>query len=254
MDRALADRFFFVRALALVAALAMPTAPSFAYRPFDGTDAAIAAPQEFELELGPAGLLREGARGAVVAPAIVLNYGIIPNWEAVLQGEGVFPYSAMGGRNLVRDNAALLKSVLRDGVLQGTSGPSIATEFGALLPDIHGERRSATGASLAGILSDRWGPLTAHFNLQAALSRAHQPDYFASTILEGPFEWPVRPVGEVFVERDAAAAETTRSGLVGAIWQAKENLSFDAAVRAARTHERTIGEIRLGLTIGFSLW
>ena len=34
--------------------------PAWAYRPFDGTDAAVAAPGEVEIELQPAGRLREG--------------------------------------------------------------------------------------------------------------------------------------------------------------------------------------------------
>jgi hypothetical protein len=39
--------------------LAMPRL-AFAYRPFDSTDAAVAAKGEVELELGPLGFLRTG--------------------------------------------------------------------------------------------------------------------------------------------------------------------------------------------------
>src|ERR1700730_1869720 len=35
---------------------------AWAYRPFDGTDAAVAAPRELEIELQPAGRLREGGK------------------------------------------------------------------------------------------------------------------------------------------------------------------------------------------------
>ena len=43
----------------LCAALAMPPL-AFAYRPFDSTDAAVAAKGEVELELGPLGFLKTG--------------------------------------------------------------------------------------------------------------------------------------------------------------------------------------------------
>jgi hypothetical protein len=46
------------------------------YRPFDGTDAAVAAPGELEIELQPAGRLREGGTTTLVAPATVFNYGL----------------------------------------------------------------------------------------------------------------------------------------------------------------------------------
>jgi hypothetical protein len=38
-----------------------------AYRPFDGTDAAVAGPKEFELEFGPVHYLREGADKGIIA-------------------------------------------------------------------------------------------------------------------------------------------------------------------------------------------
>lgn len=238
-----------------VAAVALSqSSGALAYRPFDGTDAAVAEPREVEVEFGPAGILREGPERTIIAPALILNYGLITNWELVLQGRGEFPYAPQRGRTTIRDNAALLKGVLRPGVLQGATGPSIATEVGALLPDIRGGERNGVGASLAGIISERWSWFTAHLNLQVALSHAHEPDYFVSTILEGPFDWAVRPVGEVVYEWDAAAAETRVSGLAGAIWRAKENLSFDLGVREGRTNARPVSELRLGFTIGFSPW
>ena len=56
--------------------LAASSGPAWAYRPFDGTDAAVAAPGELEIELQPAGRLREGGTTTLVAPATVFNYGL----------------------------------------------------------------------------------------------------------------------------------------------------------------------------------
>jgi hypothetical protein len=50
---------------------------AWAYRPFDGTDAAVADPGEVEVELQPAGTLWVNSEPNLVAPALVYNYGLI---------------------------------------------------------------------------------------------------------------------------------------------------------------------------------
>jgi hypothetical protein len=154
------------------------------------------------------------------------------------------------GPSLLTGSGAFLKHVLREGVLQDKRGPSIATEFGLLLPDTDGSNR--LGASLAGIVSQRfeWG--TVHLNGEAALTRDHNADVFLGAIVEGPSTWKVRPVAEVFVEDEIGAARTV-SGLVGAIWQVNDKLSFDVGFREALTAGHPVSEIRAGFTIGFPL-
>ena len=44
------------------------SAPAWAFRPFDGTDAEVAEPGEVEIELQPAGILQEGSEKTLVAP------------------------------------------------------------------------------------------------------------------------------------------------------------------------------------------
>ena len=44
---------------------------------------------------------------------------------------------------------------------------------------------------------------------------------------------------------------TTYSGLLGAIWQAKESLDLDVGLRAARVNGQGLEEVRLGLTWTF---
>src|SRR2546430_17449141 len=126
--------------------------PAWAYRPFDGTDAASAAPGELEIELQPAGRLREGGNTTLVAPATVINYGLSEGWEAIVQGQGQTPLSPSGPTSLTAAGA-FLKHVLQPGSLQDKTGPSVATEFGVLLPNSTGN--SGVGASLAGIVSQR---------------------------------------------------------------------------------------------------
>jgi hypothetical protein len=125
------------------------SAPALAYRPFDGTDAAVAAPGEVEIELQPAGRLREERTTTLVAPATVFNYGLSEGWEAVMEGQGQSPLSSSGPTSLT-SAGAFLKHILQPGTLQDKTGPSVATEFGVLLPDSTGN--SGVGASLAGIV------------------------------------------------------------------------------------------------------
>jgi len=163
----------------------------------------------------------------------------------VLEGQGQTPLSPSGPASLTAAGA-FLKHVLQPGSLQDKSGPSVATEFGVLLPDSTGN--SGVGASLAGIVSQRWDWGSVHLNAETALTRDHHADLFLSAIIEGPSKWSVRPVAEFFVEREFGQFNTV-SALVGLIWQVRDNLSFDVALRHALTNGRPVDEVRAGLTV-----
>src|ERR1700688_4174728 len=233
----------------IVVGLMSWSTPGFAYRPFDGTDAAVAAPGEVEIELQPAGRLREEGSNTLIAPATVLNYGMSEGWEAVFEGQGRTPLSPSGPTSLAAAGA-FLKHVLQPGSLQDKIGPSVATEFGVLLPDSTGS--SGVGASLAGIVSQRWDWGTIHLNAQTALTRDHHADLFLGGIIEGPSQWPVRLVAEFFYEKEFGRSETM-SALVGLIWRVRDNLSFDVGLRHALTNGHPGNEIRAGLTFGLPL-
>jgi len=237
-------------AFATAAALTFWCGEVEAYRPFDGTDAAVAETGELEIELGPVEYLREGAGRTVLAPDLRINYGFIPGWEGSLEGKLTHGLNAgIPGTSLVESDA-LLKGVLREGGLQEKPGPSIATEFGILLPGINDQH--GTGAVLNGIVSQRcdWG--TGHLNVQIELTREQHADYFLDTIIEGPHDWPVRPVAEVFYESDVSVFRTG-SALVGAIWQVQDNIAVDFGLRGARVNGQTAGEIRAGVTFAFGV-
>lgn len=226
--------------------------PASAYRPFDGTDAAVADVNETEVELQPFGYERIGSQSSAVAPFVVYNYGFADRWEAVLQTEMLSPITGGGitGNNMpsVAATGAFLKYVIQPGVLQGKSGISIATEFGPLLPGINAD--PGVGFSWAGIVSQRWDWGTAHFNVETNLTRDHQAEVFLDVILEGPRDWTVRPVFETFYDKVWNESET-RSVLLGAIWQVDKDLSLDAAYRYAIENGHAINEIRAGVTFAF---
>jgi hypothetical protein len=233
-------------------ALLQAVAPALAYRPFDSTDADVAHAGELELELGPVGRLREGARKFIIAPAVVANIGLQGDRELVLQGQREVALNREAGepRSVLQDNGLFVKQVLRRGALQEESGPSIATEYGVLLPSVPGDH--GTGFSLAGIVSQRWEAATLHLNAAIARTREHEPDVFLGAIVEGPSAWLVRPVAEVFTERATGSARIN-SGLVGAIWRVREGLSFDVGLRYAQAGSEPVHELRLGLTWDLSL-
>jgi hypothetical protein len=223
---------------------------ALAYRPFDGTDAAIAEPGQVEIELGPAQYLQEGSERTLVAPTVVLNYGLSDRWELVLQSEAAHSLMEDASKTSLVGNGLFLKAVLREGSLQGKPGPSIATEFGFLLPDINGDPTSGTGVNFAGIVSQQWPWMTVHLNAAVAMTRQQTADASVGLIVEGPHDWPLRPVAEVFYERDFGGVTTT-SALVGAIWQVRDNIAFDVGLRGAQVNDQPLREVRFGVTFGF---
>src|SRR5258708_40074705 len=243
------------RALLCAALVALPC-PALAYRPFNGTDADVAQLREIELEIGPVGYQRAGGAHAIVAPSLIANWGFARDLELVLEGRQVFPSDVAPGQSRYQlvDTQLDVKWLVRAGSLQAGSGASVASEWTVLLPETG---RRALGAELAGIASWRWPALSVHANGAAAFTRDRNLGLFAGLIAEGPGDWRVRPVAEVFVDWESSTA-TQLSALAGAIWPLREGLSLDAAARVARIEEKVgpasnLLEIRLGFTRAFSL-
>jgi len=232
---------------AIAAVLCLYAQPASAYRPFDGTDAAVADLNEVEIELQPFGGQRTGSQTTAIAPEVVYNYGFAERWEAVVQSQMMTPITP-GGEASIAADGVFLKHVIVPGVLQGQSGISVATEFGALLPGVNAD--PGVGFSWAGIVSQRWDWGTAHFNVETNLTRDHQAEVFLDVILEGPSTWTVRPVFETFYDKVWTQGES-RSVLLGAIWQVNHDLALDAAYRYAIMDGHPVNEIRAGITFAF---
>lgn len=241
-------------ALAACASVVAFAGTAHAYRPFDGTDADVTERGKFELELGPTHFYREADRNYLFAPAAVLNLGIFERTELVVDYATTVALGALDpGEPRVRatDSDVLVKHVFREGILQGATGPSIATELGPLLPDVNGT--AAFGASLDVITSYQWSVGTIHWNEWGQYTREHDLSLFSGVILEGPHTWTVRPVVELFVDHDFDA-ETTCSGLAGAIWTVRDSLSVDVAGRMASIDGVRAYEARFGFTWAVPVW
>ena len=111
---------FAVGAVVVICAI-ICSAPAFAYRPFDGTDAAVADVGEVEIELQPVEAMRAGSTNKPISDG-VLNFGFADRWELVLQGTAQSPLE--GGGPFSVPDAAFLKYVVQPGVLQDKKGPT----------------------------------------------------------------------------------------------------------------------------------
>jgi hypothetical protein len=226
-------------------------AVSWAYRPFISTDAAVADPKEFEIELGYFTLEREKDENAFAIPRVVLNYGLFKNWEAVAE----FAIRRDPDAEVdVIDPAISLKGVLKEGVLQDKEGLAIAVEASLLLPSTQaGEGKF--GFEAIGILSEKIGPFTFHLNGGLGVERS-TGDLVGiwGLIGELPVAEGVRLVGEVNGEKPRRE-DQRNSGLLGVIWQpwASKNLWLDAGIRRGFTSSVPDWQFTFGITFAFSV-
>jgi hypothetical protein len=229
--------------------LAIP-ANGWAYRPFVSTDAAVADPQEVEIELGYFTLDHDPGDNTFTLPNLVLNYGLRPDIEVV--GEFRLERDPAGHLDLV-DPGLFAKAVLRDGVLQEKAGLSVAVEAGPLLPSTRpGER--GVGVEAIGIVSGRVAPFTFHVNGGGGAERTDaRPFGIWGLIGELPVRPDLRLVGEVTGESTKGVLPNN-SGLLGVIWQpAASNVFLDAGVRRGLSRGAPDWQFTAGVTFGFSL-
>lgn len=230
-------------------ALCVTASSAYAYRPFDITDASVAERGEMEIECGPFGYIVDAEGRFLVAPSAILNFGLADRWELVIEGRHFFRLKNDASRRYtLRDAALSVKHVLRSGSLQDRSGPSVGLEVGMRLPAVG--VGSGVGASFAGLMSHRWSAVTMHVNGSLEITHDHRLAGLAGAIVEGPSRWTIRPVAELTLEQDE---DRTVSGLVGAIWKVRDNLSLDAGWRMARTADDNQREFRAGFTWTISL-
>jgi hypothetical protein len=228
-----------------------------AYRPFNGTDGDVADLGEFELELGPVQLLREEGRNYLRMPATVLNFGILPRTELVIDFVGNLPLHRAQGdaAYAVQDTDVFLKVLLVKGALQEDAGPgpSIALEAGPLTPEFGGQPGFGAAANL--IISERWKALLLHLNNEFALSRRDlNPVWSESLITELRVSEVIWPVTELLWERDMRTGGSLYSALVGAIWSVADGFDLDAAAVALNIRGQPAFEGRLGFTWAFPMW
>ena len=236
-------------ALSLAAILLCAASAARAYRPFDNTDADTAKTGEIELEVGPAGFTHQSGQ-TTYSPLFIFNYGFLPGYEVVLEYQNQLVLGTLTGgpRESVGSGELTVKHVLREGVLQGGEGPSVALEMGAFLPGI--KTQSGFGAIATGIISQRFGLATLHLNVNLGLQRDGNFWTEPALVAEGPESWTVRPVAEVLYGHEFGGPNEA-STLLGGIWKIDDDLALDLGLRAGREAGAPVEEIRCGFTISF---
>jgi hypothetical protein len=222
----------------------------WAYRPFVSTDAAVADPNEVEVELGYFTLEQAKEEKSFTIPSLVLNYGLRRDIEVV--GEFRLERAPTGDIDLV-DPGLSLKAVLKEGVLQEKQGVSVAVEAGPLLPSTRQGERSF-GFEGIGVVSATVAPFTVHVNGGGGINRAGaQPFGIWGVIGELLVHPRFRLVGEV-VGESTKEALPNNSALLGAIWQpSASNIFLDAGVRRGISRGAPDWQFTAGVTVGFSL-
>ncbi len=236
-------------ALLVAWVLGFPASRAWGYRPFVSTDAAVVDPHEVEIELGYFTLERVKRENTFTIPSLVLNYGLLTNIELV--GELRVQQSPTQTIDVV-DPGLFVKTVLKEGILQGKDGISVAIEAGPLLPStVPGERRF--GFEGIGILSGRLPPFTYHVNLGGGVQRAGgEPVAIWGVIGEWPVVPTVRVVGEINGEK-ARRESAHHTALLGVLWRPfSANLVLDAGIRCG-LQGGPDWQVTAGVTVGFSL-
>jgi hypothetical protein len=228
--------------------LSAPT-PSWAYRPFISTDAAVADPKDIELELGLS-MERENRQTSWLIPRTVINYGLFAGWEAV--GEFAVRERPHAEFDVI-DAALSLKGILKPGVLQDRPGISIAVEGSALLPSTDREERHFGFEGIA-IFSGVLAPFTVHVNAGLGVERS-TGDLVGvwGLIGELPVAKGLRLVTEVNGEKPRRD-DQRNSVLLGLIWQpwSSRNLWFDAGVRRGLSRTVPDWQFTMGATFDLS--
>lgn len=222
---------------------------AFAYRPFVSTDAAVAEIGELEIELGLFTISSDEGTKEITVPSLVLNYGILKNWEIVGEFD-VQVYKEGEDRNTeLKDPALFLKGILHEGILQDQEGPSFAIEFGVLFPStIKGERNA--GFEGIGILSGKIFDLVYHLNVGGELDRENfDPKGIWGSILEYPYKGRFRFVGELNGEFEFRGQHEI-FGLIGFIWEIR-NVDIDFGVRKGLSDVASDWELTTGITFSF---
>jgi hypothetical protein len=237
-----------VRARSIACGLAAATlgecCVAFAYRPFVSTDAAVAEPRHVEVELGAFTVEHDDGDDAFVIPELVMNVGLTPRVELVGQLDVRHRERAS---SRVEGVGVFLKGVVREGILQGASGPSVAVEIGPTLPCGGGDDDSV-GFEAVTILSVALGRFVAHLNAGGGRTQSRAARGLWGVVVEVPVAGGMRVVSEVDGE-STDGARPANQALLGGIWESSSfPLAVDVGVRRGLSDGAPDWALTAGLT------
>jgi len=229
------------------ASLWLVAQPARAYL-IDLNDARAVDPGTVELELQPAGyyqtLLGEEEH-YVIAPSAQLYLGLAEGWDVLYVTRGYALLDEPDGEPAytLREQFIGVRRVLVAGAYndEDLEGPSLAVQAGAFLPGAGAE--PGVGASLALLFAWQTDLGALHANVWFNYTQDETFNSFGSLAVEGPPDWPVRPVAELYVEVEDD--EPFVSGLIGAVADVSDEFAVQGGVRVGAWQDYAELEVRL---------
>lgn len=238
-----------VVALGLASVLAVP-APARAYL-MDANDARTLDPGTLELELQPIGyfqVLGEEEEHHLVAPSLMLYLGLAERVDLIFLSRGFATLDDVppSARYRTWESTIALRWLLVDGrySTEGAEGPSLVLQTGLMLPNVGAQERP--GAQLGMLLGQQWDAGTLHANVYATYTSWDSFALFVAVAMEGPPEWPLRPLVEVWYDHDTYYGDLL-SGLVGFYADAMDALTLEIGARVGAWAEYAELEIRVSM-------
>ncbi len=237
----------FLLRLASIITLSILSTSVFALRPFESTDADVIDAKETEIEFGLITVERDEDETSYISPSLVFNYGLTNSLELVAEFE--IERTTENKWEIV-DPGLFLKSILRDGILQGNQGLSIATEFGFLLPSTQKNEKDIGGEALM-IASGGIAELAYHINVGGGINLDGHSFSVWGVIGEIPLSESLTLVGEVSGE-DTTRDNSEQSILLGIVVNpASSNIEWDLGVRRGITNAATDYSLTFGFTFTY---
>jgi hypothetical protein len=202
----------------------------------DAFDARTLDPGTLELEVQPVGYFAVPSEDAhyLVTPSLAAYVGIVDRVDLVLLSRGYASLDdpAAPARYHTRESMVTARLLLREGTYStdGASGPSLALIGGALLPNAG--VREHVGATLGFLFSQQWDAGTLHGNPTGSYTPWGTWDVFVPVAFEGPPEWSVRPLAEVWLDQDGDF--TTVSAGAGVYVDFSDTSNLGVGARYAR--------------------
>ncbi len=228
----------------------------------DSNDARTVPLGNLELEIQPLGYwhsFHEDGGYEFIAPSATLYVGLSDWMDAIVMGRGYVggeaSYYAVDGV------AALFRFMLRRGSYDegGAAGPSLALQVGAYFPgyDNYGYRPTwglgDWGMTVALLGSHEGENIAVHVNAQFDLRDGLDTmATFNSVVLEGPLEWSVRPIIEVYGDLEFGDF-LNLSALLGFVADVSESWAIMGGVRAGDMLMVLELEFRLSIWTSFTL-
>ena len=219
----------------------------------DANDARTLDSGALELELQPIGyyqVLSEEHEHHLVSPSLMLYLGLAPGLDFIFLSRGFFLTDDLPEMSYrTWESTVAFRFLLLPGrySTEGGEGPSIVTQVGVMIPNLNGVGEYP-GAQVGLLLAQQWDAGTLHANAWLTYTTWRSTDVFLAAAMEGPPDWDVRPLVEVWFDYDTTYGGLL-SGLVGLYLDATEHLTFEVGARIAAWEEYSELEVRASMWI-----